>query len=55
MNEYVKNDVVKIVFFKPPDNGSGILTKNLSAELHEKHLKKMVGKKHKDVPSFKNV
>ena len=26
-----------------------ILTKNLSAELHEKHSKKMVGKSFKDV------
>ena len=42
MNEYVKDGVVKIVFFKSTDNDSNILTKNLSADLHEKHSKKMV-------------
>ena len=37
-NECVKNEVVKIIFVKYPDNDSNILTKNLSAELHEKRL-----------------
>ena len=37
MNEYVKGGVDKIVFVKFAGNDSSILTKNLSAELHEKH------------------
>ena len=37
--------VVKIVFVKSADNDSDILTKNISAELHEKHSRKMVGEK----------
>ena len=45
VNEYVEDGVVKIVFVKSADNDSDILTKNLSAELHEKHSKKMVGEK----------
>ena len=34
-----------IVFVKSDDNDSNILTKNLSADLHEEHLKKMVASK----------
>ena len=41
MNEFVE-DGVEIVFVKSADNDSGILTKNLSAELHVKHSKKVV-------------
>ena len=44
MNEYVADRVVKIIFVKYA-NGSNILTKNLSAEFHAKHSKKMVGEK----------
>ena len=43
VNEYVEDGVVKIVFVKSVDNDNDILTKNLSAELHKKHSKKMVG------------
>ena len=42
VNEYVEDRVVKILFVESPDNDSNILTKNLSAELHEKHYKKML-------------
>ena len=42
VNEYVEDRVVKIIFVKSVDNNSNILTKNLSADLHEKHAKKMV-------------
>ena len=45
MNEYVEDGIVKIIFFKSADNDSNILTKNLSAALHEKHTRKMVIKK----------
>ena len=45
VNEYVEDGVVKIVFLKSADNDRDILTKNLSAELHEKHSKKMVVEK----------
>ena len=45
VNEYVEDGAVKIVFVKSADNDSNILTKNLSAELHEKHSKRMVVKK----------
>ena len=55
MHEYVEDGVVKIVSVKSADNESSILTKNLSAELYEKHSKKMVGEKLKNVPSFKNI
>ena len=55
VNEYVKDGVVKIVFVKSADNDNIILTKNLSAEIDEKHSKKMVDEKLKDVHSFKNI
>ena len=42
MNEYVEDGVVKIAFVKSTYDDSNILTKNLSADLHEKHSKKMV-------------
>ena len=42
VNEYVKDGIVKIISVKSADNDSNILTKNLSADLHEKHAKKMV-------------
>ena len=42
VNEYVEDRVVKIVFIKSADHESDILTKNLSAEHHKKHSKKMV-------------
>ena len=45
VNEYVEVRIVNIIFVKSTDNDSNILTKNLSAELHEKHAKKMVIKK----------
>ena len=45
VNEYVEDGVVKITFVTSADNGGNILTKNLSAELHEKHSKKMVAEK----------
>ena len=38
VNEYIKDDIVKIVFVKSTVNDSSILTKNLGAELQEKHL-----------------
>ena len=41
VNEYVEDRVVKIVFVKSDDNDSNILTKNLNAELHVKHSKKV--------------
>ena len=55
VNELVENIVVKIVFVKSADNDIYILIKNLSAELHEKHLKKLVGDELNDIPSFKNI
>ena len=45
VNEYVEDRVIKIVFVKSAENDSNILTKNLSADLHEKHSKKMIGEK----------
>ena len=45
VNEYVEDDIVKIIFVNSTDNDSNIFTKNLSAELHKKHSKKMVGEK----------
>ena len=45
VNEYVEDRVVKIIFVKSAENDNDILTKKLSAELHEKHLKRLVGEK----------
>ena len=42
VNGYVKDRMVKIIFVKSADNDSNILTKKLSAELHQKHAKEMV-------------
>ena len=55
VNEYVENRMVTIIFVKPVDNDRNILTKNLSAELHKKHSKKMVGEKPGDFPIFENI
>ena len=52
VNEYVEDGVVKIIFGK---SASNILTKNLSAELYEKHSRKMDGEKPHHVTSFKNI
>ena len=41
VNEYVEDGVFK-KFFKLAHNDSNILTKKLSAELHDKHSKKKV-------------
>ena len=49
VSEFVEDGVVKIVFVKSADIDSDILTKNLSAELHEKHSRKMVDEKHNNV------
>ena len=46
VNVYVEDGIVKIIFAKSADNDSDILTKNLSAELHEKHARMMVIEKH---------
>ena len=45
VNEYVEDRVVKIVFVESAENDSIIFTKNSCAELHEKHLGKMVDEK----------
>ena len=45
VNEYVEDGIVKIIFVKSTYNDSDILTKNLSAELHKKHARKMVVEK----------
>ena len=45
MNKYVEDKIVKIIFAQSADDDSNILTKNLSAKLHEKHLMKLVGQK----------
>ena len=55
VSEYVKDCIVKIIFVKSVENDNNILTQNLSAELHEKHSKKLVGKKLEKVSSFKNI
>ena len=39
VNEYAEDGILKIIFVKSADNDSDILTKNLSADLHEKHAK----------------
>ena len=45
VNEYVEDGIVEKKYVKSADNDNDILTKNLSAELHEKHSKKMVVEK----------
>ena len=45
VNEYVEDVFIPIVFVKSTDNYSNILIKTIRAELHEKHLKKMIGEK----------
>ena len=47
MNEYAKEGIAKIIFVKFAENDSDILSKNLTAELHQKHSKKIIGKKTK--------
>ena len=45
VNEYVEEDIVTLVFVKSTNNNSDILTKNLNADLHQKHSNKMLGEK----------
>ena len=54
VNEYVENGIVKIIF-KSDENDCNIITKNLSAPLHKRHVKKMVGEKLEEVSSFENI
>ena len=39
VNEFVEAGIVKVIFVKSAENDSDILTKNLSTELHEKHVR----------------
>ena len=41
-NKHVEDGIVKKIFVKSADNDSNILTKNLSADIYEKHSKKMM-------------
>ena len=43
-----------IIFVESAENDSNIL-KNVKAELHEKHSKKMVGEKLEDVSRFESI
>ena len=45
VNKYVEDGIFEISFVTSADNDSDILTKNLSAELYEKHSKKILGEK----------
>ena len=45
VNEHVHDELFKIIFVKSANNGSDILTNNLSVELHVKHLRRMIGEK----------
>ena len=55
INYYIEDVVVKIVFVKSAGNDTDILTKNIRAEHHEEHSKKMIGEKPFNVHSFKNI
>jgi len=48
VNEMVNDQFLEVIFVKTADNDSDIFTKNLSADLQNKHAKKMVGSKEKD-------
>ena len=52
VNEYVEDGVVKSIFVKSTENDCNIITKNLCVELHDKHSKKMVGKKLEEASRF---
>ena len=45
VNEYVEDGIVKSFFVKSAENDSNIFKINLSAELHEKHSRNMIGEK----------
>ena len=45
VDKYFEDEVIKIVFVKSAENDSRKLIKNLIADLHKKHSKKMVGEK----------
>ena len=42
VNEYVVDDMIKIVFVKSTENDSKLVTKNLGRELNGKHSQKMI-------------
>ena len=45
VNKYVEDVMMKIMLVKSEENDNDVLTKNLSGELHAKHVKKMMGEK----------
>ena len=54
VNEYVEDGAGKIIL-QSAENDSDILSKNLSAELHKKHSKKMVGEKLENISRFGKI
>ena len=47
VNNYIEDSIVKMIFVNTAKNDSGILMKSLDGVLHEKHSKKIIGKKLK--------
>ena len=54
-NKDLDDVMVKIVFAKSTENYSNILTKNLGRDPHEKHTKKMIDEKPKQLPRLGSV
>lgn len=42
VNEYVEDGIIKIIFVQSSDNDSDIMTKNVSGDLLEKHVEKLI-------------
>ena len=55
MNKYKGEGIVIIIFVKSAENYRGTVVKNLSAELHKKHVQKMISEKFKQYLIFDNI
>ena len=45
VNEYVEDGIIKIIFVQSGNNDSDIMTKNVSDDLLDKHVVKLIGDK----------
>ena len=54
VNEYVEDGILNIIF-KFLKMTATFSQKNISAELHEKHSRKMIDEKLEFIPSFQNI
>ena len=45
VREFIEDGVVKVVFVRSEDNDADLFTKNVSSDIYEKHMSKLIWKK----------